>query len=484
MRRLTSSVFLVCSFLALPAYAHHIKQSEQKTMPLTTSSAKARDLYERAMGDYENLYLDRATIGWRAAAKEDPDFAVAWAWVAFNSRDPQEVAAARDKAKASAPHASPGERLMVQWIANVEEGNFIVGIAAMNDMLTMFPKDKRLLYLAGNWLMGENNYELAQKYFERALAIDKNYPAGLNDLAYAYARNRRFDKAFAAMDRYVTLLPSEPNPHDSYAEILRMSGNFEDAISQYQAALKIDPDFISSQLGLGDTYAVSGNEDQARNEYDKAIQHAHNTADQLDYSMQKAMTWVREKKFADADKAFQEVTEAAHRQGHDLQEAQAQRNMAEYQADDAVALMHLDTADAVLSHNENIDQSDRDDERSRILHYRVLRALHAGRKEVADQAMFELGNIATGTRSMIVQGAYHGAMGAVLMANEKYSEAISQLEDDAEDPGSMELLARAYEENGATDKQHDTQARLQSINLPTMEQALVVPDARSKRPQY
>ena len=484
MRRITSSLFLACLCLALPAYAHHIKQSDQKTMPLTTSSAKARDLYERAMTDYENLYLERATIGWRASAKEDPNFAVAWAWVAFNSRDPQEVVASREKAKATAEHASPGERLMVKWIANVEEGNFIVGIAAMNDMLTMFPKDKRLLYLAGNWLVGENNYELAQKYFERALAIDKNYPAGLNDLAYAYARNRQYDKAFDAMERYIALLPSEPNPHDSYAELLRMSGNFDAALTHYRAALKIDPDFISSQLGIADTYAVMGNEEQARTEYDKAIPRAHNTGDQFDYSMQKAMTWVREQKFAEADKAFQDVAEAAHRQGYALQEAQAHRRMAQYQPDDVLALKYLDAAEAAIWHDENVTQSDRDEERSRILRYRVVRALHAGQKEVVDQAMFELENLATGSRSMIVQGSYHGAMGAQLFAKGDYAGAISQLEDDADEPASMELLARAYAENGATDKLHETEAKLRGTNLPTLEQALVVPEVRSKRPEF
>ena len=128
----------------------------------------------------------------------------------------------------------------------------------MNDMLEMYPKDKHLLYLAGNWLMGENGDEQAQRLLEKALALDKNFPAALNDLAYVYARNRQFAKAFAAMDRYVALLPREPNPQDSYGELLRMAGNFEGSLQHYRAALKIDPDFVTSQVGLGDTYALDG----------------------------------------------------------------------------------------------------------------------------------------------------------------------------------------------------------------------------------
>ena len=171
---------------------------------------------------------------------------------------------------------------MVAWIAKVQEGDFIGGISAMNDMLEMYPKDKHLLYLAGNWLMGENGNEQAERIMEKALAIDKNFPAALNDLAYVYARNRQFDKAFAAMDRYVALLPKEPNPQDSYGELLRMAGNFEGSLQHYRAALKIDPDFVTSQVGLGDTYALMGNQEQARIEYDKAIRFAHTEADRLD----------------------------------------------------------------------------------------------------------------------------------------------------------------------------------------------------------
>ena len=54
---------------------------------------------------------------------------------------------------------------MIAWIAKVQEGDFIGGISAMNDMLEMYPKDKHLLYLAGNWLMGENGDEQAQKLY-------------------------------------------------------------------------------------------------------------------------------------------------------------------------------------------------------------------------------------------------------------------------------------------------------------------------------
>ena len=68
-----------------------LQKGQTATLPITTSSAKARELYLKGMDDYENLYLERCNDDWRAAVKEDPNLAVAWAWIAFNSGNPEEV---------------------------------------------------------------------------------------------------------------------------------------------------------------------------------------------------------------------------------------------------------------------------------------------------------------------------------------------------------------------------------------------------------
>jgi len=478
----TCAVLALGLCLAAPLYAHHVKKGDSTTLPVTTSSAKARELYEKGMADYENLYLERCNDEWRAAVIDDPNLAVAWAWIAFNSSNPQEVSKARSRAKELAPKATPGEQLMVAWISKVQEGDFLGGITAMNDMLEMYPHDKHLLYLAGNWLMLEDGNEQAQKIMEKALSIDKKFPAALNDLAYLDARNRQFAKAFAAMDRYVVLLPKEPNPQDSYGELLRMSGNFEGSLQHYRAALKIDPDFVTSQLGLGDTYALMGNQEQARIEYDKAIRFAHTEADRLTYSMQRTMTFVRDGNYAEADKDFLEIAETAHAKEQDLQEAQALCQMAEYQTDDNVALRHLKLAEESLSHRPTISPSDRDEEMSRILRKRAVRAARSGNQPLAEKSLQQLQALANGSRNRVIQSSYHGASGALLMDQKKYEDAIAQLEEDQDNPFTLELLVQAYYQTLQTDKLHEVEAKLRGTNVPTMEQALVVPAIRAKRP--
>lgn len=485
MRRALISTFcavLVLALFVMPLFAHEAKSDKTATLPITTSSGKARELYLKGMEDYENLYLERCNDDWRAAVIEDPNFAIAWAWIAFNSTNPAEISEARNHAKDLAPKTTAGEQLMVTWIVKVQEGDFLGGITAMNDMLAMYPRDKHLYYLAGNWLMGENGNDHARHMMEKALAVDKNFPAALNDLAYVEARDRHYDKAFAAMDRYVALLPKEPNPQDSYGELKRMAGDFESSLSHYRAALKMDPDFVTSQLGLGDTYALMGNQDQARIEYDKAIRFAHNEADRLTYGMQKAMTYVRDGNYAEADKQFQQIAQDAHAKNQDLQEAQAMRHMAEYQTDDNVALKNLKSAEDALSHRSTISISDRDEELSRILRNRVVRAAHAGNQPLADKSLQQLEAMANGTRNRVIQSSYNGAAGTLLMDQKKYEDAIAHLEEDQDNPFTMELLVQAYYQTMQTEKLHEAEVKLRGTNMPTIEQAIVVPAARSKRP--
>jgi tetratricopeptide (TPR) repeat protein len=474
-------VFILAISAVAPLYAHHIK-GESASFQITTSSEKARALYLKGVEDFENLYQERCIDDWRAAVKEDPNLAIAWARIAFNSGNPEEVSAARAKAKELAPKATPGEQLMIAWISKVQEGDYIGGITAMNDMLGMYPRDKHLFYLAGNWLAGEHGTDQAKQFMLKALAIDKNFPPALNDLAYAETREREFDKAFAAMDRYVALLPKEPNPQDSYGELKRMAGDFESSLEHYHAALKLDPDFVMSQAGLGDTYALMGNEDQARIEYDKAIRFAHNEVDRLSYDMQKAMTYVRDENYVEADKQFEEIAETAHAKEQDLQEAQALRHMAEYQADDNVALKHLKRAEEALAHRSSISVSDHNEELSRILRNRVVRASRAGNQVLADKSLQQLEALTNGNRDRVIQGSYQGAAGTLLMDQKKYDEAIEHLEEDQDNPLTMELLVQAYYQTMQNEKLHDIEVRLRGINVPTMEQALVVPAARLRKP--
>src|SRR4029077_7272015 len=202
----------------------------------------------------------------------------------------------------------------------------------------------------------------------------------------------------------------------------------------------------------------------------------------LTYGMQKATTWVRDGKFAEADQLFQEIAQTAHAKEQDLQEAQAYRQAAEYQTDDNAALKYLQSAEESLGHR-TISKGDKDEELSRVLRNRAVRAAHAGNPALADKSLKELEAMAAGSRNRVIQSSYNGAAGTLLMDQKKFDEAITYLEEDQDNPFTMQLLVQAYYQANLSDKRHEIEARLRGTNVPTMEQAVVVPAIRLQRPQ-
>jgi len=473
---------LVLSSVALAGATPSPKQNAaghpSKILPVTTSSAAARKNFERAMQNYESYRVNEARHYLRQATKEDPNFAQAFILIAEITRDPAEEAAARRRARSLAPKVSHGEQLLIKWIAGAQENNYIEAIAAMNDLLASYPMDRRLAFLASGWLNSQQRYEQAAQVLERALALYPRYAAALNNVAYAYAYSGRFDKAFAAMERYVALEPEEPNAHDSYGEILRMAGKFDAALVQYRMSVRIDPNF-GSEVGIADTYALMGREEDARAEYDRAIVFAGSQSEKIAYELQSAVTWIRENNREQAEKALGEVANHANAADLPFYEAEAQRVLAMYATDLKSAMKHLQLSQQILQEPHELSASDRNEEQARILRVQATRSAEAKDLQTAVEALNQLQAMAEKSRSQTVQLCYHGAAGAVLLAQGSSAEAISELEEDSGDPLSMLLLWRSYTSTGASEQAQALATKLAGLNVPTVEQALVVPQFRS-----
>src|SRR5882724_2606309 len=96
-------------------------------------------------------------------------------------------------------------------------------------------------------------------------------------------------KGIAYLKRYAELQPGHPNPEDSLGEVSRFVGDDAGAIQHYHAALKLQPTFITSQTGLGDTYTLMRDFAQAKTEYAKAAAMCANPADCLHVEFQTAL---------------------------------------------------------------------------------------------------------------------------------------------------------------------------------------------------
>jgi tetratricopeptide (TPR) repeat protein len=446
--------------------------------PLTTKSPEARRLVEEAL----DLYLDKveqeqANEILRKAVQVDPDFAMGHEFLAQISLDSAEQVSEQGKAFATRNHATNSEQLVIEWYQDAGDHKLISAITKMNDVVNQYPHDKWVVWMTTWWLFNQSQFERASAIYEHSGITDS--PGLINNMGYNYAAMRQFDKAFAMMDKYVALLPNDSNPQDSYAEILRMAGRFNQSIEHYRASLVINPEFYSSQFGIADTYSLMGDQVQARKEYEIGFKKfTLPELQQILWKTREATTYVREGDYEGAEHAFQSIADYAHTRHNSQAEADTYRQMAMCEQNPKQALAYLDKAEAAAQEGNNALKIALTQELAQILRARVEVALKMGNKQMANSTLARLDNMAESSNDRLSELAYHGAAGEVLFSERNYDQAISHLEEDNNNPFSLKLLASAYQKIGYSAGAKRTNETLTNLNDPTLEQALVVPAFR------
>jgi tetratricopeptide (TPR) repeat protein len=443
-------------------------------LPLTSKSPEAQRLVVEAMRvGLDLVEQEQSDVMFRQAIKLDPDFAMAHLLLAESSLDPAEQVVENAKAVALKGHASPAERLLIEWWQDASDHKLISAITKMNDVLSQYPHDKWVIFMVTNWLTTQTQYERAIAVYERSGITDS--PGLANNMGYCYAYMREFDKAFTLMDKYVAAMPKDANPQDSYAEILRMAGNFNKSLEHYRAALAIDPTFYSSQFGIADTYSLMGDQVRARQEYEIGFQKFPLPELHLvQWQTREAETFIREGDLQGADHAFQAIADYAHAKHLSQVEADTYRQMAMYQPDPKAALLLLSKAEVALKEGKNSLPAAIHQEQAQILRVRVELAVKTGNRQTVHTLLVRLGEMSSSSTDRLIDTAYHGAAGAALFSQHKYDEAISHLEEDKNNPLSLKLLASAYQKIGYSAGAKRTSDTLANLNDPSLEQAMVV----------
>jgi tetratricopeptide (TPR) repeat protein len=451
------------------------------TVPVTTNSAIARQAYEQGMVQREDrLFVDEGLEFFREAVKADPTFALGHAALGYFAIDPKEAKRESALSVKYLSNASPDEQLLIAFFNGTKNGDLVAAISAMNDLAAKYPNDKRLANLYGEWLCSvQGGFDHGEAVLERELKADPRYFPALNNLAYCYALSGQPKLSPPLMERYIVLMPNEPNPQDSYGEMMRMLGDYHAALDHYNAALAINPNFNPSQVGVASTYALMGEEDEARDQYLVAIKGTKERATQMNYRILWAMTFYRESSDKRARQEMLKLAAQAHAEGLPAQEAEIHRTMAIFNEDPAGALRDLDAANAVLLETHHMMSGDRDNELATILQTRALLAAAAGKTAAAEAPAKQLAVMAKTSRSATVQKAYHSANGAALYAKGDYAGAISELQEDSLNPLSLRLLVQAQNKAGQAADAQKTLATLAAISDERAETAFAATEARA-----
>jgi tetratricopeptide (TPR) repeat protein len=123
----------------------------------------------------------------------------------------------------------------------------------------------------GNIYEMDKNYDAAIRSYLKALDVDSAYAPAVMKLGYAYSSQGDQQKAIAAMQRYIRLVPEAADPRASYADLLLRAGRYDDALDQYQKSMELKSDYWYSIQRIGEIYAVQGRLREAKEQFHKAI---------------------------------------------------------------------------------------------------------------------------------------------------------------------------------------------------------------------
>ncbi len=443
---------------------------------VSSKSAEARKLVENAVDQYENVLLEQSVSSAKLATQKDPHFALAYAVLSFASRRGEPNAEARLKARELAKTAPPEEKLLVKWLTSVEDENLLPAIASMNDLLAKFPNDKHVLYLTSEWLYFQQDYDRSRTMMEKILTIDPNFPPALNMLGYSWVETGNPDpaKAIKYLKKYAEVQPTQPNPEDSLGEVFRFAGDDQGSLEHYTRALKINPNFITSQIGLGDTATLMGNFARARDEYEKAEVIATNPRDLFHIAYQKALALFWEGKSAEGLRSLDTLATRADQANEPYAYYEASLGRALLTPSPAEQLQRLEALEPKYSSAiDGMSEGDRNPSLAEILRDEIRVHAALGHPEAAASAVKKLEQLATTSRDLIVSGDYESAQGILAFAKRDFSSASDGLAADQHSPLVLQQLAQAQEKSGDTAGAESTRTRLKFLRSPTVEWFLV-----------
>ncbi|MFH1177591.1 MAG: tetratricopeptide repeat protein [Acidobacteriota bacterium] len=273
-------------------------------VPITTRSGEARQEYLRGRALLEKLRATDARTHYAKAVELDAAFALAHFGMANTAPTASEFFAALRQAAAHAEQASEGEAHLIRAFEAGVNGQADAQRQHLAALVKSFPGDERVHNLVGNFFFGRQEWLPAITEYRKAIAIDPAFSQPYNQLGYALRFLERYDEAEQVFKKYVELISDEPNPYDSYAELLMKMGRFTDSITQYEKALEIQPSFVASYVGIANDQIFMGQPQEARKTLTRLEKIVRNDGERRQVCTWAAISYLHE---GDAKSALGEV---------------------------------------------------------------------------------------------------------------------------------------------------------------------------------
>jgi tetratricopeptide (TPR) repeat protein len=453
--------------LVLGALAANASAQAGKKMAVTTTSPEARALFVQGFDLLERRRYNDAYARCREAVAKDPSFAVAHLCMYITTGSKTEALEEMRRAVSLADKVTEPERLWILSDDAIVRGDTATEKSAITRIVALLPDDERAHNLLGAYYYRRRDYAAAIDAYLKATKIAPAYTIVYNQLGYSYEFLGRYPEAEAAFRKYIELLPDDPNPYDSYAELLMKMGNYRGSIQQYEKALAIDPKFATAFIGIGNDQLFLGRFADARNTFARFLPAARTDEDRRQAWLWTALSHVYERRTTEALAAVTKastIAEAAadlrgvaadlHLVGEILLETGRTAEAATTFGRQADLLRRTSAPDEVKA----ADKRDARFDRGRVA---LAKADLATARTERDALLRE----ATDAKAPPSLFRAHELAGRIALADKDCNAAVAALEQaDPTDPRARYLLGLAIEGKGDTAKAHKIFAEVAAWN--------------------
>jgi len=118
---------------------------------------------------------------------------------------------------------------------------------------------------------GLKNISEAEQEFQTAIKLNPQYDGAVADYVTMLYDTNQAARALQVAEQYVAANPNRASAHFIYGSALANDKKFDQAKAEYQKAIQLDPKAIQPVVQLARVYEVTGNLDAALNTYQQAL---------------------------------------------------------------------------------------------------------------------------------------------------------------------------------------------------------------------
>lgn len=417
-------------------------------LPLTCNSQEALTHYYQGRDLNEKLRGQEAITHFEQAVEVDPRFAIAWMNLAFVSSSAKEFFQHFDTAKSLLDKVSKGERLWINAVDDGINGYLTKQQEKYQQLVELYPRDERVQNLLATNYYVQQEYNKAISHYSQAVDINPEYSPAYNQLGYAHRFLKQYREAEIAFIKYVALIPNDPNPLDSYAELLMKMGRFDESVEKYQAALALDSNFVASYIGQASSLNFLHRNEQAREQLDRLLTLARNDGERRAAHFAKAVSFCYQGDYAAALEELemqyqiaQDISDFTNMGADLIQMGNILLELGQFEA----AQLKYDEALATVE-GSSYSETIKDNSRRAYLYNSGRVAISQGKLDLADQYSSQFERLTNALHNQVQTRLAHELHGIIALAKTDFNIAIDHLrQSNLQNPYNLYRLGLAYQ---------------------------------------